>query len=193
MGKITDLIFFRNHCLCPRWICFTFDNALRRLVQDPDRMMRPYIKEGDVVLDIGPGIGYFTIPMARMVGERGRVIAADIQEPMLRGIQKRAQRAGVQNRIKLHLAGRDALGVTETVDFILAFWMAHEVPDESMFFAQLYSVLKEGGRFLLAEPKLHVTRTQFEAAIEIAEKVGFKLLERPGVSLSLAALFTKSC
>ena len=191
MGKIADLIFFRNHCLCPRWICFTFDNALRRLVQDPDRIVSRYVKEGDVVLDVGPGIGYFTIPMARLVGQRGLVIAADIQEPMLRGIQKRALRVGLQNRIKLHLAGRDALGVTEPVDFILAFWMAHEVPDPNRFFAQLYAVLKEGGRFLLVEPKLHVSRTQFNGAIETAQRAGFKLLDQPDVSLSLAALFIK--
>jgi len=191
MGKIADKLFFRNHCLCPRWLCFTFDNGLRRLVQNPERIIGRYIKEGDVVLDVGPGIGFFTIPMARIVGARGRVIAADIQESMLEGIERRAKRAGVADRIVLHLAGRDALGVTTAADFILAFWMAHEVPDQERFYRELHAVLKEGGRFLLVEPKIHVTAKQFQTEVAKAQSAGFKLLESPSVSLSLAALFAK--
>ncbi|HQL01030.1 MAG TPA: hypothetical protein PK090_09655 [Smithellaceae bacterium] len=57
MGKLADLIFFRNHRLCPRWMCFTFDNRLRRLVQNPDKMIRPFVNEGDTVLDCGPASG----------------------------------------------------------------------------------------------------------------------------------------
>lgn len=191
MGKIADKIFFRNHCLCPRWLCFTFDNGLRRLVQKPERITGRYIKEGDVVLDVGPGIGFFTIPMARMVGERGKVIAADIQEAMLQGIEKRALRAGVARRIVLHLAGKDLLGVTTAVDFILAFWMAHEVPAQEHFYRQLHAVLKNNGRFLLVEPRIHVSVKQFKAEIAAVQSAGFKLLENPAIPLSLAALFTK--
>ncbi len=191
MGKIADKLFFRNHCLCPRWLCFTFDNGLRRLVQNPERISGCYIKEGDVVLDVGPGIGFFTIPMARIVGGRGRVIAADIQESMLEGIARRAKRAGVNDRIILHLASQDSLGVTTAADFILAFWMAHEVPDQQHFYQQLNAVLKDSGRFLLVEPKIHVSGKQFKAEIAAAGAAGFKLVETPAVGLSYAALFAK--
>lgn len=80
------------------------------------------------MLDVGPGIGYFTIPMARRVGSGGRVIAADIQESMLRGIVRRAERAGVRGQIELYLSRPDEIYSGEPVDFILSFWMAHEVP-----------------------------------------------------------------
>lgn len=189
MGRLADWIFFRNHHLCPRWMCFTFDNGLRRLVQNPDRIIRRYVREGDTVLDVGPGIGYFTIPMANIVGDGGRVIAADIQSSMLEGIQSRALRAGVADRVSLHLAGADSLNVTVRADFILAFWMAHEVPDQERFFSELHAVMKEDGRFLLVEPKLHVSGRQFDAQIDIAQKAGFRLLSRPAIPLSLAALF----
>ena len=189
--RLTDLIFFRNHHLCPRWLCFSFDNGLRRLVQNPDAIMKRHLREGDIVLDVGPGIGFFTIPMARIVGDRGRIIAADIQESMLKGIQKRAVRAGMQNRIVPHLSTADSIGVAGKVDFILAFWMAHEVPDQTKFFAQLYAVLKEDGKFLLVEPKLHVSKAQFAAALDTAHHAGFKLLENPAVPLSHSALFVK--
>lgn len=189
MGRLADWVFFRNHRLCPRWMCFTFDNGLRRLMQNPDRIIRQYVRSGDTVLDVGPGIGYFTIPMAKIVGDGGWVIAADIQSSMLEGIQKRALRAGVADRVSLHRAGPFSLNVTARSDFILAFWMAHEVPDQERLFSELHAVMKDNGTFLLVEPKLHVSEGQFDAQIDMAQKAGFRLLSRPAVSLSMAALF----
>ena len=189
MGKFADLIFFRKHGLCPRWICFTFDNGLRRLVQNPDRIIRPYVGAGDRVLDVGPGIGYFTIPMAKKVGPGGKVIAADIQESMLHGIARRAERARVRGLIELYRSRPDEIYSGEPVDFILAFWMAHEVPDQQRFFAQLHGVLKSDGRFLLAEPKIHVSAKKFSSLLSEAERAGFTRVASPPVSLSYAALF----
>ncbi len=191
MSRIGDLFFIRKHHVCPRWLCFTFDNWIRRRLQNPDKIIKPYVREGDTVVDIGPGIGFFTIPMARLVGDSGQVIAVDIQEEMLTAISKRASDAGMAHRIRSCLASPISLNVTARADFILAFWMAHEVPDQEGFFAQLHAVLKEEGKFLLAEPKLHVSKTQFDAAISMAQKIGFKVLDRPDIPLSLAALFAK--
>jgi ubiquinone/menaquinone biosynthesis C-methylase UbiE len=125
MIKILDFIFVRDKHVCPWWLCFTFDNIFRKLIHDPVKILRPYIKTGDMVLDTGPGMGYFTIPLAQMVGEKGRVIAADIQERMLLALAKRAEQAGVEKRIILHLCSPDSLGLQEKVNFILAFWMVH--------------------------------------------------------------------
>jgi ubiquinone/menaquinone biosynthesis C-methylase UbiE len=153
--------------------------------------MRSLIREGDTILDVGPGIGFFTIPMAKIVGDGGRVIAADIQEDMLAAIKKRAYAAGVQHRIKLQLISDDLLVVDTKVDFILAFWMAHEVPDQQRFFVQLHSLLKEDGKFLVVEPKLHVSRGQFEALLRTAQTAGFRVAANPSISLSYAALLVK--
>lgn len=189
MSKVGDLLFVRNHRVCPRWLCFTFDNWIRRRLQNPDQIIKPYVRAGDTVLDVGPGIGFFTIPMACLVGDGGRVIAVDIQDKMLAAISKRALSAGVAKRITTQLAGPVSLNVAVPADFILAFWMAHEVPDQQRFFAQLHGVLKSDGRFLLVEPKLHVSRAQFEAAITMAQKAGFRLTDRPDIPLSHGALF----
>ena len=191
MSRIGDLLFFRKHHVCPRWLCFTFDNWIRRRIQNPDQIISPYVRAGDTVVDVGPGIGFFTIPMARLVGDSGRVIAVDIQEEMLAAIAQRALHAGVAHRIIPRLASPVSLNVMVLADFILAFWMAHEVPDQERFFAQLHAVLKNDGKFLLSEPKLHISRPQFDAAIGTARKAGFRLLDRPSVSLSLVALFAK--
>lgn len=189
MSKISDLFFFRFKHVCPRWLCFTFDNVFRKLLHDPYKILQPYIKEGDTVLDVGPGIGYFTIPLAEMVGDRGRVIAADIQQKMLSAIKKRAKQRDVEGRIILQLSSSDSLNVKTKVNFILAFWMVHEVPDKPLFLTQLRSLLKDDGRFLLVEPKFHVTKRKFTASVHLALKAGFALDDSPRISLSKSALF----
>jgi ubiquinone/menaquinone biosynthesis C-methylase UbiE len=119
------------------------------------------------------------------------VIAADIQQEMLNAIKKRAQRAGVLQRIELQLASSDSLGVKTKLDFILAFWMVHEVPDKVRFLTELYSLLKNDGKFLMVEPKFHVTKAKFARTVHLALKTGFTLGYSPHISLSKSALFTK--
>ncbi len=192
MNKISDLFFFRFKHVCPRWLCFTFDNVFRKLLQDPYKILQPYIKEGDTVMDVGPGIGYFTIPLAEMVGDSGRVIAADIQQEMLNAIRKRAQRANVLQRVELQMASSGSLGVKTKLDFILAFWMVHEVPAKVRFFAELHSLLKDDGRFLMVEPKFHVTKAKFAQSVHLALKTEFTLGHSPHIFLSESALFIKT-
>ncbi len=120
-------------------------------MQNPEKVLKPYIQEGWTALDVGPGMGYFTITLARLVGAQGTVIAADLQQQMLNTLYKRALKAGVQERIKLHKCLPESIGVTEQVDFALAFWMVHEVPDQKHFLGEIAAILKPGGLLLLAE------------------------------------------
>jgi ubiquinone/menaquinone biosynthesis C-methylase UbiE len=191
MSRVLDFIFVRDKHVCPWWLCFTFDNIFRKLIQNPCKILEPYIKEGDMVLDAGPGMGYFTIPLAQLAGEKGHVIAADIQEKMLRALKKRAELAGVDKRIILHLSRPDSLGIKEKVNFILAFWMVHEVPDKERFLKELFSVLEDNGTFLLAEPSIHVTRANFEETVNLALQVGFTLRESPRIFTSRSVLLVK--
>ena len=190
MKSFLNYLFVRRKHTCPWWLCFTFDNLLRRLFQNPEQILRPYVAEGITVLDIGPGMGYFSIPLARMVGPGGRVISADIQPEMLRALQKRAKRAAVDQRITIHLCKADSLGLDVKADFALAFWMLHEVPNPFSFFKEMKSVLKASGKLLVSEPTLHVTAKMFAESIEIAISNGFKVLAEPKIFLSRSALLT---
>jgi ubiquinone/menaquinone biosynthesis C-methylase UbiE len=176
---------------CPWWICFTFDNFLRRMFQNPDKIMAAYIREGNAVLDIGPGMGYFTIAIAKLAGLSGRVIAADLQRHMLDSIQRRATKAGVQDLIILHQTKQVDIGVIEKVDFCIAFWMVHEVGDRKGLLRQIASIVKPGGKFLIAEPKLHVSQENFSATLNLAVEAGFKIIAQPKIFLSNTALLEK--
>jgi len=129
--------------------------------------------------------------MAKMVGENGRVIAVDIQERMLSAIERRAKRSDLHRRITLQWCSEDSLGIHEKVDFILAFWMLHEVPDQERFLTELLSLLNDKGYFLLVEPKIHTTRAAFEASVRLAVRTGFTQCECPDIFLGRSVLFEK--
>lgn len=181
---------FNTKHVCPWWLCYTFDNPIRKLIQDPVKILSPYVHQGDTVIDIGPGMGYFTIPLAELVGPTGQVIAVDIQQKMLSALMERAQKKGVAEIIKTHLAQPDSIGFNEKADFILAFWMAHEVPDQQRFLSEIRGLMKPDGLFLLAEPLIHVSRKNFTHVVNMAKEVGFVIKEYPEIRMSQSALFT---
>jgi ubiquinone/menaquinone biosynthesis C-methylase UbiE len=181
-------LFKRGPYVCPPGACFTFDNFLRNVFQKPLKILAPFALEGKTVVDIGPGKGYFTIPLARIVGDAGRVIAADIQPEMLKSLVKRARRAGVSERIRTHLCAADGLGVPEAADFVLMFWMAHEVRDRASLFREVRGILKPGGKLLLVEPRIHVTGAMFEETVAAAEASGLSVNSRPRIRFSRAAV-----
>ena len=177
--------------VCPWWMAYTFDNPLRRIFHRPEEMFTPYLLEGMTAIDLGCGMGYFSIGMAKLVGETGKVISVDLQQRMLDTLKKRAQKAGVAKRITTFLCDENNIGINEKVDFALTFWMVHETPDACDFLKQVHALLKQSGKLLLAEPKGHVTSTEFEKTVSIAQALGFKRIASPKISLSHAAVFER--
>lgn len=177
--------------VCPWWLAYTFDNPLRRIFHKPGDIFTPYLHEGMTAIDLGCGMGYFSIGMAKIVGETGKIIAVDLQQKMLDTLITRAEKAGVARRITTVLCEENTIGSHEAVDFALAFWVAHETPDEFNFFKQVQAILKKSGKLLLAEPKLHVTGAEFKKTVALAEKAGFKWIASPIISLSHTALLEK--
>ena len=125
---MTDLSY-----ICPWWLAPIMDNPIRRLIHNPKKILGKYIERGQTVLDLGCGSGTFTIAMAKMIGENGKVIAVDVQDEMLQLLRKKATKDGLASRIITHKSGQNGIGVRDKVDFALAFYMVHEVPDERLF------------------------------------------------------------
>jgi ubiquinone/menaquinone biosynthesis C-methylase UbiE len=144
------------------------------------------------VLDIGSGMGVFTLALAGMVGPAGRVIAADISQPALDVLERRAWRAGLAGRVRTRCVAAGDLGLSDlggSVDFALAFWMLHEAPDAAATLTEVRAALRPGGRLFVAEPIVHVSPVTMAEEVAAAEAAGFELLERPPVRFSRAAVF----
>jgi ubiquinone/menaquinone biosynthesis C-methylase UbiE len=191
MKSLFDVLFVRDKHVCPWYCCFTFDNIFRKGFQNPYNILSGYLKAGDTVMDVGPGQGYFSIPMAKMVGENGRVIAIDIQKKMLDILERRAKKENVADRILFKLVSDSNYGINSEVDFALAFWMVHEVPDKKALFQSIYDSMSHGKQFLVVEPYLHVTGKMMEETVKTAQGVGFALVDRPKIFFSRAALLRK--
>jgi SAM-dependent methyltransferase len=181
--------------VCPWWIGYFLLSPLRRLSQDPAKILAPYVREGMTVFEPGPGMGYFTLELARRVGTSGRVVVVDIQPKMLAGLKRRAAKHGLLERIDARLALPDSLGLTDVagaVDFTLAFAMVHEMPSPAPFFTETARVLKPGACLLLAEPRGHVKEAEFEGELQTAAAAGLHLVDRPSIGRSHAALLKKN-
>lgn len=189
--KQEDTVTGRNQRVCPVENAGSLDNKIRRWVQNPRKILKPCIQEGMTVLDVGCGPGFFSIEMAKLVGESGRVIAADLQDGMLQKIKNKIRGTALEKRITLHRCKKDRIGVSETVDFVLVFYMLHEVPNPEDFLNEIRLMLKPNGLIFIVEPPFHVSKSAFETMIREAANAGFELVERPKVFLSKTAVLKK--
>ena len=174
--------------VCPVGLSGSLDNRLRRWLHNPYKMLGPYIKKGMTVLDIGCGPGFFSVEMARLLDGSGQVIAADLQDGMLDIIRQKVKATQLEQMIRSHKCRKESINLSDNVDFILAFYMVHEVPDKKRLINELKSVLKPDGRILIVEPKFHVTKKAFEEMLTMTKDAGFEIMEQPKIFFSRAVV-----
>ena len=180
--------------VCPVWLGYILASPLRKLSQNPQKILEPYVEKGMTALDVGCAMGFFSLPLAELVGPDGKVICVDLQEKMVRSLDRRGRRAGLGDRIETHVCRKDSLGldhVREEVDFALLFAVVHEVPDPPRLFSEIHRMLKPGGRALVVEPKGYVSSKRFEKSVSIATQNGFEVTQRPEIKRARAALLSK--
>ena len=180
--------------VCPWWMGPLLLNPLRRWSLKPEKLLAPYIREGMLVLEPGPGMGFFTLPLAQLVGPHGKVVAVDIQPKMIEKLRQRAAHADLSERIETRLATVESLQIIDligSVDFVLAFAMVHELPSADRFFREVASVLKPGASILLVEPSGHVRSEQFDAEIHAAQSLGLVVVGTPRIARNHATLLRK--
>lgn len=165
---------------CPWWLGYLLVTPLRRLMEDPAKIFAPFVRPGMMVLEPGPGMGFFTLELARLVGPGGRVVAVDLQERMLASLRRRAEKAGVAERIETRRCGPDDLGLGDLagqIDFAVLFHMLHEVSDQERFLRAVLAALRPGAAVLLVEPGGHVSAGAFQALVQRAITVGYEIAE----------------
>ena len=177
--------------VCPWWLGYLLASPLRRLLQDPEEILRPYVKEGMSALDVGCGMGFFSLPLAKLVGETGKVVCVDLQEKMIKGLIRRAAKEGLSHIIDARICAQNSLKVSDIsgkIDFALLFASVHEVPDKERLFSEVRSAMKQTGKLLIAEPRGHVSGQDFEKSVSIAQRAGFEVLHTLEIHRSRAVL-----
>lgn len=180
--------------ICPWWLGYILASPIRRLFQDPATTVEPYVRPGMTVLEPGPGMGFFTLELARRVGPSGRVVAVDVQPRMVAGLKKRIAKAGLSDRVDARIAPPDSLALADLrgqVDFTLAMAVVHETPGAGWFFNQVAEAMKPGAILLLAEPSGHVKETAFATEIEAAAGAGLQVTDRPTMRRLQTAVLKK--
>ncbi len=191
MSDTTQIFMNTSQRVCPVERAGHLDSALRHWLHNPQKIVGPYVKEGMTVLDVGCGPGFFSMAMARMVGASGRVIAADLQDGMLQKLRDKIRGTDLEARFILHQCGPQRIGWSGAVDFVLAFYMVHELPDQDAFFREIGSLLTPNGHALIVEPPFHVSKAAFADTVGKAGKAGLTPVATPGILLSKAVLLKK--
>jgi len=183
-----------EHHVCPWWLGYFHLGPLRRLMENPKKILIPHIRPGMTVLDVGCGMGFFTLDLARLVGPAGRVVAIDMQPRMIKVLGRRARRAGLSEIIDMRVCSSDSLQADDlagSIDFAGAFYVVHEVPDIPSFMREIHSLLAPGGRFLVVEPKGHIDEEEFAGTIDTAGETGFRVVDRPPIRRGRSVLLQK--
>lgn len=180
---------------CPWWLGFVLAHPVRKLFQDPAEVVAPYVGEGMMVLEPGCGMGFFTLELARRVGSSGRVVAVDLQQKMLDGLRRRAKRAGLLDRLDIRRTEVDTLGVADLggrIDFALAFYVVHELPNPSGFFQEVHDSLRSKGRLLIVEPRDHGGGEDgLEGSLQLAAQAGLVVVDRPVIKRNQVVLLER--
>jgi len=177
--------------ICPTWGAGGLDNSFRRLFHNPQKILKPFIKKGMTVLDIGCGPGFFSTEIAKMLNGSGKVIAADVQKGMLDKVRKKIIGTTLEQTIELHKSNFESIGITEQVDFVLVFWMFHEVRKQQKFVEELSSILKPNGLIFIVEPKIHVSKKEFNTMVDLIKEYRFTIVETPKVFFSKTIVLSK--
>ncbi|MFH1760187.1 MAG: methyltransferase domain-containing protein [bacterium] len=180
--------------VCPWWLGYFLASPVRRIFEKPEELLSLYINSGMHILEIGPGMGFFSLPMAEMTGPDGIIYCVDLQDKMLKSLEKRAVKKKLIDRIECRKCSQNSLEINdlkEKIDFILAYAVVHEIPDKTIFFSETYSSLKAGCKLLMADPKFHVSEEEFNKTVLKAEEAGFKAIENPNIWRSRSVVFIK--
>jgi 2-polyprenyl-3-methyl-5-hydroxy-6-metoxy-1,4-benzoquinol methylase len=183
-----------NNPVCPHWMGYFLVNPMRKLVNNPNRMLETFIRPGMIVIDYGCAMGYFSIPLAKMVGKQGKVFCFDIQDKMLEKLMRRAMKAGVKEIVVPRLiTGKNDLNKMQNqmADFALLFAVAHEVVNKAQLFSFISLKMKTNSLLLFAEPRGHVTAVSFMHSVLLAEKEGFRKVRDLEINQSHAILLEK--
>ncbi|MBN2040456.1 MAG: methyltransferase domain-containing protein [Spirochaetes bacterium] len=165
----------KEHDVFPWWAGYFLLNPVRKKNLNPEEILKDYIKPGMKIIDAGCAMGFFSLPLAELTGDGGKVISIDPQKRMLDVLKKRAYKAGLSSVIDARTCSFDSLMVGDLrgqVDLAFVFGVLHEARDKEKFVTEICSTLKADATFIFGEPHV-VSEDEFQGSLKIIIKSGF--------------------
>jgi ubiquinone/menaquinone biosynthesis C-methylase UbiE len=128
------------------------DNPRRRELLPPkETLLQMGLKQGDILADIGCGIGYFTIPAAMIVGPEGKVFALDISEELLEETKAVKRQEGLENIETVLVDEYDLKLSSSSISFALVSIVLHEIDNLPRYLNEISRILSPGGQLAIIE------------------------------------------
>ncbi len=161
---------------------YAFTNTLNRLdvvESERDQWQRPAdviraldLHQGNTVVDLGSGAGYFALKLSPVVGSRGRVLAVDIRKLSLFFLWTRALRRGRQN-VHVNVGEEDNPRLpTGTVDAVLICNTYHEFSNPELILQRVFQSLRAGGRLVVVDRSARPTEAQHTHEVPLTRVEG---------------------
>ncbi len=141
---------------CMMWFYKLIDlfwNPRRRLKGIP-------LKEGIVVADYGCGPGRYTLPVAKLVGPKGKVFAVDIHPLAVRTVKEKATRESRTNIETILIDSYDTGIQSSSVDLVLLLDTLHLIGDCGALFQEIYRILKQDGILFMDPGHMKISRAR---------------------------------
>jgi len=153
-----------------------FLDPIRRLFESPNKLVEPYVRDGQVVADLGCGSGYYTFALAELVGPKGKVYAVDLGGSCIRALEKKARKGGY-GHIEAHASSASEVSFIKdrSVDFVLANGLLCSMAEHRKeAVSEIKRILKREGRAYLSlgagPPFGYVDQAEWDNMLE-----GFKV------------------
>jgi ubiquinone/menaquinone biosynthesis C-methylase UbiE len=182
---------------------YSFINTLQRLdviEAERDQWQRPSdvlhaldLREGNTVVDLGSGSGYFTLKLSPAVGKGGQVLAVDLRKLSLFFLWTRALLGGKHNVHVMVGAEEDPGLPADGVDAVLICNTFHEFSNPELMLNHVFRSLRTGGRLVVVDRAPQANETQpahempLKVAVEKLQQNGFEIvsqddhfIDRPG-------------
>jgi len=173
----------KKRLVCPMGVAGLLDSKFRRSFHNPNRILKPYIRKNMTALDIGCGPGVFSIEMAELMEGAGKVYAVDMQEGMLEIISQKISGKPAEKNIVLHKCSQHSINFREKTDFVLMYYMVHEVPDKKRLFDEVIPLVNKNGLVMIVEPFL-ISKKEFSETVNYFRERGFAETDKPKIMFS---------
>jgi ubiquinone/menaquinone biosynthesis C-methylase UbiE len=172
--------------VCPSWLSFILYNPVRKALTDREKVLdESGITPDSVVLEVGPGNGFFTEAIA---GRAGRVLSIELQEGMARKLRGRTASFG--DKVKIEVGDVASIVMPDgAFDVCLLYYSFHEIAGQEAAAVNIARSLKPGGIISIYEPSFEVRKADMRKTIGFFERLGFhREEERNGIFTRFARL-----